>query len=654
MDANDFKKYEAIAIAQMDSKEQTEYNNLSQDEKERYVQGFKDCIDEYVQVKTNSQNNSGGQQNGEQAPEDGLDHWVSKQQEQEIQQQNRSQSKTNDVDLDNKTQDNKDSAQDANDSSNDASQASQEAMNERTADSAQKAANAAQNAANKANQAAKAAQETADAAQQLADIAKEQAEQSGKPEDQDTANKAQKAADNAKQAAQESQEAANAAQDAANAAQEAADRAKNAEQNGNKAESQRAAQEAAQAAQEAANQTQTAGEKSIETSSEALDAAKQVDKQNGQSGQQDQNGQSGQSDQSSQSGQSGQDDQSGQQNQSGKDGQDGQDDNITEEPEIDMQGSMNDILNISNDLFPTNGMSPQELMKKIAEEAGQPLDADDFEDVIESQESKFNEVKGTLKSLGGKGVGNGNSLLDLVNTITELFKTTLDWKSALKRLFNSLSKGDSTDVMAKRRMGVDPNHPLYKGRYLHPNEEPTEKVDGLVQVFFLIDNSGSMGHDTASGKKHLAHLFSEIIELEKKTNIKKSAIAYFAAGPIQKSQIRTWTDKEIKNVKKLLDEKINRQKGDNSGGTSVNVALDSIMQLGKPYYNKNKPATLLIVVTDGYDSFEVFKNLSPVQKFSTIFIVMNTGNYLEDTRKALIDCGIKKNHILLADTKEWE
>lgn len=78
------------------------------------------------------------------------------------------------------------------------------------------------------------------------------------------------------------------------------------------------------------------------------------------------------------------------------------------------------------------------------------------------------------------------------------------------------------------------------------------------------------------------------------------------------------------------------------------------MQLGKPYYNKNKPATLLIVVTDGYDSFEVFKNLSPVQKFSTIFIVMNTGNYLEDTRKALIDCGIKKNHILLADTKEWE
>lgn len=636
MDANDFKKYEAIAIAQMDSKEQTEYNNLSQDEKEKYVQGFKDCIDEYVQVKTNSQNNSSGQQNGEQSPEDGLDHWVSKQQEQEIQQQNSSQSKTNDVDLDNKTQDNKDSAQDANDSSNDASQASQEAMNERTADSAQKAANAAQNAANKANQAAEAAQETADAAQQLADIAKEQAEQSGKPEDQDASNKAQKAADNAKQSAQESQEAANAAQDAANAAQEAADRAKNAEQNGNKAESQRAAQEAAQEAQEAANQTQTAGEKSIETSSEALDAAKQVDKQNGQS---DKSGNSGQS---------------GQQNQSGQDGQDGQDGNITEEPEIDMQGSMNDILNISNDLFPTNGMSPQELMKKIAEEAGQPLDADDFEDVIESQESKFNEVKGTLKSLGGKGVGNGNSLLDLVNTITELFKTTLDWKSALKRLFNSLSKGDSTDVMAKRRMGVDPNHPLYKGRYLHPNEEPTEKVDGLVQVFFLIDNSGSMGHDTTSGKKHLAHLFSEIIELEKKTNIKKSAIAYFAAGPIQKSQIRTWTDKEIKNVKKLLDEKINRQKGDNSGGTSVEVALNSIMKLGKPYYNKNKPATLLIVVTDGYDSFEAFKNLSPVQKFSTIFIVMNTGNYLEDTRKALVDCGIKKNHILLADTKEWE
>lgn len=633
MDANDFKKYEAIAIAQMDSKEQTEYNNLSQDEKEKYVQGFKDCIDEYVQVKTNSQNNSSGQQNGKQLPKDGLDHWVSKQQEQEIQQQNSSQSKTNDVDLDNKTQDNKDSAQDANDSSNDASQASQEAMNERTADSAQKAANAAQNAANKANQAAEAAQETADAAQQLADIAKEQAEQSGKPEDQDAANKAQKAADNAKQSAQESQEAANAAQDAANAAQEAADRAKNAEQNGNKAESQRAAQEAAQEAQEAANQTRTAGEKSIETSSEALDAAKQVDKQNGQS---DKSGNSGQS---------------GQQNQSGQDGQDG---NITEEPEIDMQGSMNDILNISNDLFPTNGMSPQELMKKIAEEAGQPLDADDFEDVIESQESKFNEVKGTLKSLGGKGVGNGNSLLDLVNTITELFKTTLDWKSALKRLFNSLSKGDSTDVMAKRRMGVDPNHPLYKGRYLHPNEEPTEKVDGLVQVFFLIDNSGSMGHDTTSGKKHLAHLFSEIIELEKKTNIKKSAIAYFAAGPIQKSQIRTWTDKEIKNVKKLLDEKINRQKGDNSGGTSVEVALNSIMKLGKPYYNKNKPATLLIVVTDGYDSFEAFKNLSPVQKFSTIFIVMNTGNYLEDTRKALVDCGIKKNHILLADTKEWE
>jgi hypothetical protein len=104
----------------------------------------------------------------------------------------------------------------------------------------------------------------------------------------------------------------------------------------------------------------------------------------------------------------------------------------------------------------------------------------------------------------------------------------------LKKLFNNVGKHNEINVMAKRRMGLDPSHLLHKGRYMHPNIDHEEMTDGITQVFILIDNSGSMQMRTGSGNDIFENIISEIVDLEIKTNIQNSALAYFSFGAIRK------------------------------------------------------------------------------------------------------------------------
>jgi len=132
-----------------------------------------------------------------------------------------------------------------------------------------------------------------------------------------------------------------------------------------------------------------------------------------------------------------------------------------------------------------------------------------------------------------------------------------------------------------------------------------------------------MGFESLEGKKNLKHILSEIVGLEEKTKIKNSAIAYFGAGEIRKDNVRTWTLKDCRNRQKLVDT-ICRHPGDQGGGTSLDIALNSVIELGKPYYSPRPPETLMIVITDGWDSYDfIDKKLTVKQKARTIFLIVN-------------------------------
>jgi len=159
--------------------------------------------------------------------------------------------------------------------------------------------------------------------------------------------------------------------------------------------------------------------------------------------------------------------------------------------------------------------------------------------------------------------------------------------------------------MSKRRMGLDPSHLLHKGRYMHPNTDFEEETDGLMQVFILIDNSGSMQMTTGAGHSIFENIISEIVDLEIKTNIQNSALAYFSLGEIRKNAIHTWTAKDCKNKRKLIDKVKRSNIDDGNGGTSIGIAIKSLTKLPKKYFNdKSNPRTVLICVSDGYDNLK--------------------------------------------------
>ena len=320
-----------------------------------------------------------------------------------------------------------------------------------------------------------------------------------------------------------------------------------------------------------------------------------------------------------------------------------------------VQVDINDVCNMPNDLFP-DGMDAHEIIKKIAENAGQPLDPDDYADPAERAKEIFNAIKNKMPKSPGRGFG--NSLQSLADTIEELFKTTINWRATLKKLFNNVAKHSEISVMSKRRMGLDPSHLLHKGRYMHPNQDFEEETDGLMQVFILIDNSGSMQMTTVSGHSIFENIISENVDLEIKTNIQNSALAYFSFGEIRKNAIHTWTAKDCKNKRKLIDKVKRSTIDDGNGGTSIGIAIKSLSKLPKKYFNdKSNPRTVLICVSDGYDNLKdsAIKSLSTGLKNQTIFLICNDSDgVLNGSRDDLMSVGIRRQNILFVKpSEEW-
>ena len=261
----------------------------------------------------------------------------------------------------------------------------------------------------------------------------------------------------------------------------------------------------------------------------------------------------------------------------------------------------------SDGKFNSNDMLNPEMGKKIAENAGQPYDADDL--TVDPEQKAKDFVKNNRDALSniGKnhGKGTGKSLGDVLDHIDSLFKSTVNWKNQLQSFLNSLAKTGRDYEFQRRRIGSD-NPDLKASKYIKYNEVIFDQKAAVAQVFYLIDNSGSMySQSKDNGESVFMQIFSDILSMQKRAKIQKSALTYFSYGEIDKAKIRMW---DVKTSTNRIKELIGRNR-DDSGGTDIVGSINQIYNMGKPYYSKVDPKTLMIVMTDGEDNLTILKDL---------------------------------------------
>ena len=625
--ATQLKNIEDIVKPLLDATELTAYNNMSANEKGEYLSGFAENIKEWQNAKDQANNTQqGGQQGGRQQggqqggsqPDDGLSHWKPA----------------------TKSQDNNGQELGKNDNAVFSDSEKELDNAEKEMQQAQQNASSAEDIADSAQQIADAAQKAADAAQAAADQANENAENSKSNQDIENADKAQAAADAAQKLADEAKQAANKAKQLADEAQKAADEGKTKEAGGK--------------TREAIEATQKAADKA---------AAAQMNAKNAiQAGKQTQQGQQG-----GQSGQQGR--QSGQQSsQQGQQGSQGNNIDNTPDPELQEVNSKFDpngevqhdkpfdteITWGGNDFYGDIEEARQRF-RDIAERAGQPLDADDYQSPQEYAGKKYREAMGALskwKPHGNPG-SFGNRPEFLKDVFARLFDSTFDWKTVVANFMTVDHPVDKEDIWAKRRMGVDKSHPFYIGRYQHPYEENIDKPVGLAQVFFLVDASGSMGVVAGDGISIFDHIMSDLIQIEMDAKVQRSAYAPFNHGPVLRDDVTVWTAEDAMDEESLLEQFELPTAG---GGTSVIEAIKSIQEFDD-VYNMGNPQTLLIVVTDGEDNYNGLNEIceDPNQVDNMLWIITNDNeNEFNKASKALQEQGVPDDHILFINIlKEW-
>ena len=302
--------------------------------------------------------------------------------------------------------------------------------------------------------------------------------------------------------------------------------------------------------------------------------------------------------------------------------------------------------------FEPDDMISNEEAKKMAERAGQPYDADDMTEDPEQKARNFvNNNRDALNKIGKKshGKGTGKCMSDVLDHIDSLFKSTVNWKNQLQAFLNGLAKTGRDYEFQRRRIGTD-NPVLRPSRYIKYNEITFDEKTAVAQVFYLIDNSGSMyGQSRDNGKTVFMQIFSDILHMQKRAKIQKSALTYFSYGEIDKRKIRMWDHKTPESRVKTL---IGRNK-DDSGGTDICGSINQIYNMGKPYYSKNDPKTLMIVMTDGEDNLTIVKDLPSVIRQNIIFLILNSeSKYLQSAQDQLVEAGVKRSRVLLVDTND--
>lgn len=362
-------------------------------------------------------------------------------------------------------------------------------------------------------------------------------------------------------------------------------------------------------------------------------------------------GQQGQGQQGNQQGQNGQGTQQGTQQGQGQQGQgqgDGKDD-----PNSTIDGSNIKTPKVTTKVFGGHDVLSHEEAQRIAERAGQPYGADDKKaNPIKKCRDFVNDNKAELDAVGSQNheAGSGSSLGDRLREIDKMFKPIINWKQKLRAFFNSVSRKGKEYKFLKTRIATT-NPVIRPSRYAKYDEHKFDIEDGIAQVFFLIDNSGSMYSLEGTKADIFDVIWSEIIGLLKVTSVKHSAATYFSDGPMDPNNVRMWNEKTTTNqILRML-----KQSKDLTGGTNIVGSCEQVYNLKKPYFSKVNPSTLLIVVTDGGDNLQSAANIPFSIRKNMIWLMLESDmSFLEKQMEVLIKCGFKEKNIILVNTKNLD
>ena len=358
-------------------------------------------------------------------------------------------------------------------------------------------------------------------------------------------------------------------------------------------------------------------------------------------------GQQGQGQQGNQQGQNGQGTQQGQ-GQQGQGQGDGKDD-----PNSTIDGSNIKTPKVTTKVFGGHDVLSHEEAQRIAERGGQPYGADDKKaNPIKKCRDFVNDNRAELDAVGSQNheAGSGSSLGDRLREIDKMFKPIINWKQKLRAFFNSVSRKGKEYKFLKTRIATT-NPVIRPSRYAKYDEHIFDIEDGIAQVFFLIDNSGSMYSLEDTKADIFDVIWSEIIGLLKVTSVKHSAATYFSDGPMDPNNVRMWNEKTTTNqILRML-----KQSKDLTGGTNIVGSCEQVYNLKKPYFSKVNPSTLLIVVTDGGDNLQSAANIPFSIRKNMIWLMLESDmSFLEKQMEVLIKCGFKEKNIILVNTKNLD
>lgn len=376
--------------------------------------------------------------------------------------------------------------------------------------------------------------------------------------------------------------------------------------------------------------------------------------QNGQGQQGEQSTQSGQDQGSQDQGQGGQGQQGNQQGQNGQGNQQGQGQGDgKDDPNSTIDGSNIKTPKVTTKVFGGHDVLSHEEAQRIAERAGQPYGADDKKaNPIKKCRDFVNDNRAELDAVGSQSheAGSGSSLGDRLREIDKMFKPIINWKQKLRAFFNSVSRKGKEYKFLKTRIATT-NPVIRPSRYAKYDEHKFDIEDGIAQVFFLIDNSGSMYSLEGTKADIFDVIWSEIIGLLKVTSVKHSAATYFSDGPMDPNNVRMWNEKTTTNqILRML-----KQSKDLTGGTNIVGSCEQVYNLKKPYFSKVNPSTLLIVVTDGGDNLQSATNIPFSIRKNMIWLMLESDmSFLEKQMEVLIKCGFKEKNIILVNTKNLD
>lgn len=293
-----------------------------------------------------------------------------------------------------------------------------------------------------------------------------------------------------------------------------------------------------------------------------------------------------------------------------------------------------------------------EELSKWAEEVGDDYTSSELtadpekisEDYVAEHEAELNSIEMTDKN-GNKSTL-GKKIFDVLDKIKGR-KAFGDWKTAMRRHLTEAMKSAIQFKRSKRILSQSD----WRADFANPYKAIPKEISNSANVFYLIDNSGSMWMGDM-----FIQIFTEIVKLEKQVKVNKSALTYFSmSGDVDPNMIRMWDYTTPRN--EVINKRMPQQ-GDRCGGTEIVQSVISVTKLKEPYYyEKDGHHTILFVFTDGEECTS--EGLSAISVIPTkikkdiVFVLINDYNSLVKYTKQLSKAGIPFKNIVCIERSSF-